>query len=400
MTKQIALFVFGLIYDLLMMVCVLLFMPISLLSPKLNGYRKHRSSWHGILKKANLTERKNVIFYCSSVGEYEQALPLIGLFEIENYNCLVFFHSKSGLDYARSLNRTVNVFLTPFDFFTSWILVLQKIKPFYFIVNRHEFWPGSMMAACCLSKLVIINYIHRPEMSFIHKFALGISKIVFSVNQTLENRKNCLCTGDTRMDRLHDRYSKNGLRIGSYMNLIKATMDTKHKLVVIGNGYNEDLEVLCAAAKTLFQNHRFLFIPNRQGVKWDKYSNVTAISRIEDLNWTENPIVVFNTIGNLFELYGVADIAWVGGGFGNGVHNTLEPAFFHIPVICGPNLNYQKDALDFKKSGMLHCVNDGSELDLVMKRSTEKVNNMSKFENNISSTELIYAALHEDNYSS
>lgn len=392
-----SLIIFGFIHDALLLPLVIIFFPISYLFKGTSKYRKNRSSIYTLFKTLKNSNQKTIAFYCASVGEFEQAIPLIDQYKSSGCRCMVFFHSKNGFDHCNSVSN-LEKYLTPYDFFFVWMIIFLHTKPSLFIINRHEFWPGVLLSAYLFSKIVIINYVIKVKKSPIQRLALRLSEKVFTVNaKTVKNQK-LIFSGDTRKDRLISRYFQNETETLILKRKIRNRLPISCKLIVIGNCYLEDIEVLKSIPSSIFEKFVFLIIPSRKLLAQD-FSYLTYESaEIESIDWGSHDIIVWKTTGNLFEIYSSADIAWVGGGFSQGIHNCVEPHFFRIPLISGPKLNEQPDAIELKKQNHLHTFENGIQLFSLLSQMEFSMKTKPDITINTSPTAFIFNSLNENYY--
>ncbi len=396
--RDISITVTAIIYDLIMPFVLALFLPILGFFAKTNDYRKNRIIGLRSINEMRKNDQTCVIFYCASVGELEQAIPLIRKCEQDKKRVLIFLASKKGLDYCKSILNN-EAYLTPFDFAVVWRFILKKLKPEYFIVNRHEFWPGALLAAASVSKLIVVNYVVKKHCGLIERMALLLSSFVFSVNQISLSGTKIICTGDTRVDRLLERYSAKEREIKSIKSTIRKHLNSSDKLILIGNCYLADFLILHHSSNNIFQKHKFLIVPSRSGFDSSKMNGVLRSNSIESYPWNKFNAVILDTVGNLFELLACADIAWIGGGFSSGIHNCLESNFHNIPIISGPHLAEQPDAIDLKKLGRLKNFGSAIELEHLLSHGNLVVCKAVEKEISKSPTNLIYSCLYENNYS-
>jgi len=397
MLKKSLIFVIGSFHDILMFPIILTFIPISFIFKKASLYRKSRVTLLSLYKTLKKTDEKSILFYCSSVGEFEQSLPIIKKFSANKNRCIIFFHSKNGYDYCKSISN-YETYITPFDLFFVWLFILYRIKPTLYIINRHEFWPGAILSASFCSELVVVNYVVKSRVSFFDWLTTFLSKRIFTVNVHSKTSK-FITSGDTRLDRLIDKHLQKEDEIQTMKSKIRKYLSTSKKLVVLGNCYTEDLKILMSISQDVFNTFRFLIIPSRSGFNSACFDKIIKTEFLESFNWDVESIIIWNTMGNLFEVYASADLAWVGGGFTKGIHNCLEPDYYKIPIISGPNLNEQPDALFLKKEKRLHIFEDGKQLEALL-LGEKWTNNINFTNNNFGSpTELIYSILNENNYS-
>jgi 3-deoxy-D-manno-octulosonic-acid transferase len=399
MLNKLLIFAIGLLYDTLIIPIIILFIPLSFFTKKTNTYRRSRTTIFPLIKRLrNHFGKKPVVFYCSSVGEFEQAIPLIEKFIQDGKHIILFFHSIKGLDYCR-VNFNYEAYMTPFDTFLNWTLIQITLKPIFLIINRHEFWPGAILSSFIFSKLYIINFINKRTPDLIDKFAVRLSKTVFTTNENSVSRTNLMFTGDTRTDRLLARHKLKKNKIQEYRDIIRKNLPDSHRLILVGNCYSKDLEILITSQDSIYDRHRFLIISSRNGLDNKLTNGTLQMNSVDSVNWTNEKIAVFNTTGNLFELYGCADLAWVGGGFTNGIHNCLEPHFFNIPIISGPNLNGQPEALLFKNNKTLHIFENAKQLNELLATEQLFSQTRSATHKEQSPTDQIFKIINESNYS-
>ena len=152
---------------------------------------KVKSRWQILEDLETLREKREtkkfcLLFFCSSAGEYEQALPIMEKAEA-NLDCfiIIIFVSQSGLDFAKARNENRYFALSPFDNRAHWQKIFTTLNPNSTIVIRHELWPAFLEVASCHGKLILANtsihckarkqWIYRPS----NKFYLTLSIIYF-----------------------------------------------------------------------------------------------------------------------------------------------------------------------------------------------------------------------------
>lgn len=302
----------------------------------------------------------------------------------------VFIHSPNGYAHANKLAYK-NISLNPIDFFTTWAILFSRAKPAVSVINRHEFWPGFVIAASFWSKLYVINAVQKDKRKIFEglfeKWVYRNSWKVFFVNNIKAFAKNELQAGDTRMDRLKQRFLSEQ---GDCEALKRKYRNGTKSVLVMGNAYADDVSVLTAALDKwpeLLSKWNVLIIPSRPemvGKMTEMLSEVKEASGIH----------LIPVMGKLFQYYSCADLAWVGGGFSpNGIHNTLEPSFFNVRLISGPNLDKQPDAIMFKERKFLTTFDSVEELHKILS-TTFKPAPAMPFEN-MSPTSLILNEIYQ-----
>jgi 3-deoxy-D-manno-octulosonic-acid transferase len=357
MIKKGLILLMGLLNDGVMAISVLLLSGVGMFSRKVRTYLSARvASYQGI--KELLKEKPgSTIIFCSSVGEFEQVVPLIEEMEARKKNCVILFHSANGYHYSRRLGYA-HCYLTPFDFFLHYYYLLWKLKTQVSVVNRHEFWFGFMNAASILGKVYLINVVEKKQAliySPLFKLAQSLSEHVFFVNKERDLNKHCSSPGDTKTDRIRKRYEREKEQI----KLLKSSFPSDKPILVIGSAYGEDAEILRSAFEmesSNAKNWRVVVLPARP------YES----QRIKQLNFKANDVIVTEEYGTLFHYYALATLIWVGGGFSAGIHNTLEGCFLEKPMISGSKLNHQPDALLMMKSNNLNTFSTALELNQIL----------------------------------
>jgi len=229
--------------------------------------------------------------------------------------------------------------------------------------------------------------------------AVSFSKIIFTTKHNAQVNQKYFYAGDTRNDRLIARQQQNVVEANYWRKKIRNNLLDTQSLVVIGNCYPEDYDILFSISNSELNQYKFLIIPCRTGFNYKHPSYIVGNIEIEQFDWSFHNTIIWETVGNLFEIYSAADIAWVGGGFSQGIHNCLEPAYYHIPIIAGPNLNEQTEAIFLQKESNLLIFKTKDELISLLNG-----NEFKSFDNFVkhitsSATNIILETLYENNYS-
>lgn len=397
MLVRLLILVVAVLYDSLALLFLLPFLLLCGLSARARKYAADRSSLFSLLRVLYSDGREVVIFYCSSVGEYEQALPVMRLHETHGYRPLLFFHSRAGLHHCQKVSGH-EAYMTPYDLTILWAIIWLRLRPIAFIINRHEFWPGAVSVAAWFRRSYIINYVVKQETPLIEKCVLTVCKCVFTVNEPPALSSRMLQAGDTRTDRLRERYEAHRQAIAGMRYLLHEHMPIGKKMVVVGNAYAEDIAQLRRLDDRIYDTYRFIIVPSRKGIGEVVLPGVLHTKEAVAVDWAAVRVVVSHTVGDLFEVYGCADVAWVGGGFAQGVHNCLEPAFYGIPVICGPLLGEQPETAAMLKDGRLNSFESAAELSLLLSEMVGTGRRQAPVIAQHSPTAYIFEHLYESHY--
>jgi len=307
-----------------------------------------------------------VLFFCSSAGEYEQAKPLI----LHYGTCaktyiLIVFHSQSGFDFARVRNEKNDYCLAPADAVWSWGSIFAAVNPRATFVIRYELWPAFLETAAKYSKLYLVNG-SAPKNASNNKIKKSLQSVLlkyfnkvfvvdeneaknFSHNYSITPDK-IIVTGDTKYDRVMQL-----AQVKSLPTIIKTAQEMfSNKLIlVLGSCYKEDILLLTNAikkSKQLLDNWHVILVPHEldeTNLNWISHHLQTeklAFSFI-DSSKPNTQVTIVDKVGLLTSIYGIANLAWVGGAIHNRVHNVLEPASYGVPLAFGPNYHTSHEAI-------------------------------------------------------
>jgi 3-deoxy-D-manno-octulosonic-acid transferase len=282
---------------------------------------------------------------------------------IENYpnhKIVISFFSPSGYEVRK--NNTVadaTVYL-PLDTQKNAKKFLKFIQPELVFFIKYEFWPNYLNE---LKKQNIPTYlisgIFREQQAFFkwyggfYRKALDTFSLFFVQNENSKNllldigKKNVIVSGDTRFDRVATILEKDNT-----LDFIAAFKNGK-LMIVAGSTWSKDEDLLLNFINNHDQEVKFIIAPHNikaeqiQELKDNCTKKIVLFSEKGNKNLADYDVFIIDTIGILTKIYSYADIAYVGGGFGNpGVHNILEPATFGIPIIIGPNYSHFSEAID------------------------------------------------------
>ena len=324
----------------------------SLFNEKARLLRKGQHNAFKLLKEKVDPNGGYVWFHAASLGEFEQGRPVIEQLKREqpDIKILLTFFSPSGYEVRKNYTGADIVSYLPLDIpGNAWYFV-NLIKPSKAIFIKYEFWPNYLLALKAANVPVYsISAIFRPEQVFFKVYGkwylnlLGTFNHIFVQDNVsldlLENHqlRNVSVCGDTRFDRVYDLYTR-----AKELPLIEEFVKNAPDVIVAGSTWPKDEEILVRYLK-LHPNIKMIIVPHEV-----HSSHIMELSKLLDGRFvrysdatpenvkTTNCLVV-DVIGVLSSIYRYAHIAYIGGGFGAGIHNTLEAAVYGIPVIFGPN---------------------------------------------------------------
>jgi 3-deoxy-D-manno-octulosonic-acid transferase len=311
-----------------------------------------------------------VWFHCASLGEFEQAGPLIDKVKAkgERLRVLVTFFSPSGYEIRKNYEGADFVFYLPVDTKGSVGKFLDIVKPSLVFFVKYDFWYNYL---CELNKRKIPTYLvsanFRQEQfrgmygSYLKKVLGFFTKIFvqneFSQKVLIEKEiSNVVVSGDLR----YDKVSESALHPKKISTI--EHFKGESKILIGGSTWPQDEAILGAwdlrlgAWKLILAPHQiddahimkiiFLF---PHALRYSQISKEPVSTALDKLQTAK--VLIIDNIGMLSNLYQSADIAYIGGGFGAGIHNILEAVAFGVPVIFGPNHQKFPEAAEIIQQG-------------------------------------------------
>lgn len=335
----------------------------------------------------------DVWFHAASLGEFEQARPLIEalLEKSPETKILVSFFSPSGYTVRENYDPRVAVVYLPFDSRKNVIRFLDLAKPATAVFIKYEFW-GNFLSELNRRGIetYIISSIFRPDQIFFRPYGGMFRRMLRQFRHIFvqDNRSrdllasigltNVTVAGDTRLDRVAAIRDK--ARDIPQIDTFKAAAPDAFTLVVGSSwGKDEDVyfpwlrrhpEVRAIIAPHEFDSARLARMQQALGNDCMLYSEFERLYDSSPESAAETSLrlkyLIIDCYGLLSSLYRYADAAYVGGGFGVGIHNINEAAVYGIPVVFGPNHGKFKEASDLIAAGGAFCVKNAEEADAVL----------------------------------
>jgi 3-deoxy-D-manno-octulosonic-acid transferase len=366
------------LYNLIVHFAGFLLKIMALFSPKMKLFVDGRKVVFPVLEQKIKATDKTIWFHAASLGEYEQGLPVIEKIkeQFPSHKIVVTFFSPSGYE-VRKKNTVADVTVyLPLDTKKNAQQFLQLVHPELVFFIKYEYWPNYLAELKKSdTKTYLISGILRPNQLFFkwyggfYRDALDAFTYFFVQNETSKNllqqlgKTNVAVSGDTRFDRVATILEKD--------NSLDFISDFKDNTltIVVGSSWpkDEDLVVNFINSNTL--NVKFIIAPHNikedqiQQLKNSITKKTVLYSEKEGKQLADFDVFIIDTIGILTKIYSYADIAYVGGGFGNpGVHNVLEPATFGVPILIGPNYSHFAEAIALVNMEACVSVNNQKEL--------------------------------------
>jgi 3-deoxy-D-manno-octulosonic-acid transferase len=380
------------LYNIVLLIAQQIVKFVALFSPKIALFVNGRKSVFATLKSKLSKNDKTIWFHAASLGEYEQGLPVMEAVKrkFKNHKIVLTFFSPSGFEVRK--NNTVadvTVYL-PLDTKGNAKMFLELVHPDMVFFIKYEFWPNylnQIKKQNSQSKLYLISGIFRENQAFFKYYGSFYRKALKNFDyffvQNMASQKllrqigftNAEVSGDTRFDRVVAILERDNSL--DFIEQFKGNST----LMVVGSSWPKDEEVLVDFINSSVNNIKFIIAPHNikshQIVDLQtKFNKKTILfSKKEPIKFSEAQIFIIDTIGILTKIYSYADIAYVGGGFGNpGVHNILEVATFGVPVIIGPNFSHFSEAIALEQLGGIVSITTKEEF---AKEATVLINSIS-----------------------
>lgn len=346
---------------------------------------KVRKMWRGereafkILKQKVDPNAKYIWFHAASLGEFEQGRPLMERIrkDYPQYKILLTFYSPSGYEVRKNYEGADIICYMPVDTRLNAIRFLRLVRPVMAFFIKYEFWSNFLHI---LKHRNIPTYsvssIFREDQVFFKWYGrsyAGVLKCFTRFFVQNEESKRLLegigitavdVVGDTRFDRvLQIKEAAKQLPICKAFRTGVASSqsaDVPHhdfKVFVAGSSWPPDENIfipffnehkdwrLLIAPHVIAEEHLKLILSLIKGKKVVRYTQTTPEEA------AEADVLIIDCFGLLSSMYNYGDVAYIGGGFGVGIHNTLEAAVWNMPVIFGPNNKKFQEALGLLKSG-------------------------------------------------
>ncbi len=327
----------------------------SLSNKKAKKWIDGQKSAFVFLENADLKHQKIAWFHAASLGEFEQGRPVIELFRQKHpeYKILLSFFSPSGYEVRKNYESADYICYLPLDTYFNAKRFINIVNPEIVFFIKYEFWFNYLKILSDRKiPVYLISGIFREKQHFFKFYGFWFRKQLkhfsyfFLQNQESKELLNAIgfnnlkITGDTRFDRVF-QIAQNP----KSFSLIKK-FKSELPLVLIGSSWEADEAVILDFVKENADKLKFIFAPHEvyseriDNLKKSLPDNTLLFSDLNEENYNQSNVLIINNIGILSNLYQYADIAYIGGGFGKGIHNILEAACFGVPTVFGPN--YQK----------------------------------------------------------
>ena len=351
-----------------------------------------RKNTFSILQKNIKPTDKTLWFHCASLGEYEQGLPVFKVLRdhYKNHKIILSFFSPSGYDIRKNSPIADVVVYLPLDTKSNAQQFLNLVNPELTVFVKYDIWPNFLNELKRRKlKALLISASFRENQSFFKFYGSEVCKALFAFEHIFTqneaskallqsiNYTNVTVSGDTRFDRVSSQ-----LNIDNTLEFIERFKQNR-LCIVAGSTWPEDENLLInfinnEASKKV----KFIIAPHN--IKSNQIKNIQENLNVESILFSEKDsksventqVFIIDTIGILSKIYSYADIAYVGGALGTtGLHNTLEPAVFGVPIIIGNHHDKFPEAQEMINNNGMFSISNQKELNQIL---SELITNTEK----------------------
>ncbi|SFJ11382.1 3-deoxy-D-manno-octulosonic acid transferase [Myroides guanonis] len=367
------------IYNLLIKFATTFLSFIAFFNPKMKLFVDGRNQWWKKIEEHIQPTDRVFWIHAASLGEYEQGLPLIEELKkrFPNYKIVLTFFSPSGYEVKKNSTIADIVLYLPMDTKSNVKRFLNLVHPEKVFFIKYEYWPNYLNALKTRKiETYLVSGIFRPNQVFFKWYGGFYRKALYAFTHFfVQNEKselllqrlkhtNITIVGDTRFDRV-SQILENDNKLEF---LDEFTSSKTIPTIVIGSSWPEDHLLLTEYINNTSKKTKFIIAPHN--IKETEITDLVSKLKVPNILYSERSdkniedykVFIIDTYSLLTKAYSYADIAYIGGGFGTGIHNILEAATFGVPVIIGPNYKKFQEAKDLISLKGCFVVHDAEEM--------------------------------------
>ncbi len=372
------------IYYLISPIIYFFLLLISPFNKKIRTVLLHQKKSVKKIKEKLKTDKKKILIHAASAGEYEQIKPILRIIDKSNYFTIVTCMSPTIYNSIKNDQLSDVYCYHPFDL--PWLAnkFLKLIKPSIYLTTRHDIWPIHLYTAKKMNiKTIIINANLYEKSKRLKYYSINFTQYIFNLfdlimvpSIQIQNifKKyiqidNTHVVSDTRFEQIMHRknnsngipelesiYDKNNIIFGSISYEDLKLFDTNEKIQNISNLIKDKNSINWA-----------IIVPHEIDEKLikkieQKFPQAIRFTNIENIQENDFGVLIIDKVGILPELYKYTKIAYVGGGFGKGVHSTIEPLIYNNIVCYGPNIDLLDEAKEMSEKKCGFIINTGEEI--------------------------------------
>ena len=341
---------------------------------------KHRKWWNGRRHQVITTveSKRPVWIHCASLGEFEQGRPIIERIRklAPDLPIVLTFFSPSGYEVRKNYEGADAIYYLPIDLPKPVNKFIRTVQPRLAIFVKYEFWFNYLWALKQQEiPFLYVSVLLRPNHFILRPVINPLTNVLRQANQIFTQNEstrkllvsrefgNTTLGGDTRVDRV--------AKIAQFPRKFDKLADhsSGKRVIVYGSVWPSDMKMFRSFLKNnLDDQHLHIIAPHKidGGFVKDLMSELdsTLVRLTNFMAYDGKPnVVLVDTIGDLADLYQFASLAYVGGGFGSGIHSILEPAAHCKPIIFGPKYGHFAEAQIFIDSGAAKCIKNALDFE-------------------------------------
>ncbi len=366
------------IYNIGIRIFNLLFLCYSFFNGKAAKIRLGRHQLNRQLESAS-SALPTIWFHCSSLGEWEQTIPVVErLKDNLNIQVLISFYSSSGFENAKRQELVDSMIYLPVDYYKAYTPVFSKLNIIGISFTRYDIWPNLVKNAVDRGIPLFLIGAETASLqrylkpgSFFNHILRHFSLISCNTSGTAElltdaGFSNVYSDGSPKLERSAQ------VAASEYKNTVLEAWQRDSLVVIGGSIWPTEIVML----EKLFFDHsiknlKLILVPHEPSPDVIKslqetYRGINVLFSQLSEHDSESRVIIMDKVGYLSKIYRFADVAFVGGGFGKGIHNITEPAAAGLPVISGPNNSGFSEATVLKEAGIYYTIRTFEEFEDVM----------------------------------
>jgi 3-deoxy-D-manno-octulosonic-acid transferase len=366
----------------------------GLFHPKLARVHQHRKGWRRdwqIRADSLVPDKPVVAFHCASVGEWEQARPLVEQIKQQrpDVQIAVTFMSPTATTHC-VMPADVDVYgILPLDTPGNARDFFRILQPSVWVLIRNDIWPNHIRACRRQGIPIIWADANLPSSTrrlwwLVRNFYKNVFRefsLILPASDDSRERllpfydapANLITAGETRFDQVWRRSQKSDAHL---LDTMRSKLQS-HIIIAGSTWPTDEIHIVPALLDCLEENADLTVIivphePHEEHLRQleKRFANTTLHAvRMSSINEEKSTrILLVDQVGILHRLYQLAEFAYVGGSFGSGVHNVMEPSVFGLPVIFGPRHRNSFEAVELHRAEAGHCVHNCSEAAAIFRR--------------------------------
>ena len=356
-----------LLYNIFILIYSISIRIAALFNNKARQWVDGRKNLFSRIEADQLSDNQIIWIHCASLGEFEQGRPVLEMLgtTYADHKIVLTFFSPSGYEVRKDYELADYIYYLPIDTVNNARQFISYIRPKLVIFIKYEFW-FNYIDELYRHKIPVIfaSVIFRESQHFFKPwgawFARQLNKVTYLFVQNKKSLElldsigiyHAEVSGDTRFDRVIQLPDEP----------VSFPIVEKFKgnsfLLIAGSTWQPDEKVLYDLLVNSKVNFKVIIAPHLIAKdhitdikRRFKNFNTVLYSKASTVNLEKIRVMIVDSIGKLAQLYRYADLAYVGGGFGVGIHNLLEASTYGIPVIYGPNYKRFREALELRDNG-------------------------------------------------